>query len=91
MTKQQFDDLYLGKAVHCDTEEKANKFLKLAHGFGYHWRDGESLLHQNYYYDCQEETSYLVDDDYGFSYDDLKLYKNRGYTIVEFEQGGLIR
>ena len=49
MTKQQFDDLYLGKAVHCDTEEKANKFLVLAHGVGYKWCNGESLLEYNYY------------------------------------------
>jgi len=34
MTKEQFDELYLGRAVHCDTEEKAIEFLSLAHEFG---------------------------------------------------------
>ena len=37
MTKQEFESLYLNKAVHCDTEEKANEFLALADSFGYKW------------------------------------------------------
>lgn len=35
MTKEVFDSLYYGKAVHCDTEEKAKEFLALADSFGY--------------------------------------------------------
>jgi hypothetical protein len=30
MTREEFDKLYLGKVVHCDTKEKANEFLALA-------------------------------------------------------------
>ena len=37
MTKLQFDSLYYGKAVHCDTEEKAKEFLILAISVGYEW------------------------------------------------------
>ena len=30
MTIEEFEELYLGKAVHCDTKEKTNEFLALA-------------------------------------------------------------
>lgn len=84
MTKQQFDDLYLGKAVHCDTKEKANKFLELAHGVGYSWGNFRSLLDFNYYYEYKEETCYKVNG-YGFSYADVEFYKEDCITIVKFE------
>ena len=63
MTKQQFDDLYLGKAVHCNTEEKANTFLELAHSVGYKWSSGRSLLEYNYYSEYREKTCYVVSCD----------------------------
>ena len=85
MTKQQFDDLYLGKAVHCDTEEKANDFLKLAHGFGWKWRSGRSLLEKNNYDYEQEETCYLVGRD-GFEYSAKSFYIEESYEVVEFKQ-----
>ena len=84
MTKQQFDDLYLGKAVHCDTEEKANKFLELAHGFGYKWRDKTSLLGNNYWDNLRYDTCYKVNS-YVITYANVDLYKKSGYTIVKFE------
>jgi len=85
MTKQQFDELYLGKAVHCDTEEKANKFLELAHGFGYKWRNGISLLEENCYHYYQEKTCYLVNG-YGFEYCDKYYYIEEDYEVVKFKQ-----
>ena len=84
MTKQQFDDLYLGKAVHCDTEEKANEFLALAHSFGYKWCSGESLLDFIYYYEYQKETAFLVDNVDGFEFSHKDYYIEGGYTIVKF-------
>lgn len=44
MNREEFDKLYLGKAVHCDTEEKANEFLALADSVEYKWIWGESLI-----------------------------------------------
>lgn len=85
MTKQQFDDLYLDKAVHCDTEEKANEFLKLAHRFGWEWLSRRSLLEINNYYRFQEKTCYLVGRD-GFKYCDKDFYIENGYEVVEFKQ-----
>ena len=43
MTEQEFMNKYVGKAVHCDTEEKAKELLKLAHGFGWKWPMADSL------------------------------------------------
>ena len=84
MTKKQFDDLYLGKAVHCDTEEKANEFLKLAHGFGYKWVTDGNLLDYSHWDREKEDTCYNAND-YGFSYAGVDTYKKSGYTIVKFE------
>ena len=84
MTKQQFDDLYLGKSVHCDTEEKANKFLALAHGVGYRWFKSVSLLHLNCWNWYREQTCYKVNN-YGVTFADVKFYKNDGVSIVKFE------
>ena len=77
MTKQ-FDDLYLGKAVHCDTKEKANKFLELAHGVGYSWGRGNfrSLLDFNYLMNnIPKKTCYKVGIEVGFEYVIFSFYK----------------
>ena len=48
MTREEFNKLYLGKAVHCDTEEKADEFLALADSVGYRWFSGRSLIGNNF-------------------------------------------
>ena len=63
MTKEQFHELYLGKAVHCDTEEKAKEFLSLAHGFGYKWRSGTFLIYTPRWSQHMEETTYVLRTD----------------------------
>ncbi len=49
---------YIGKAIHCDTEEKANKLLAYLDGQGYKWRAGNSLLAINYWGTNRENTYY---------------------------------
>lgn len=58
MTKEQFDKVYFGKAVHCDTEEKAKEFLELADSVGYKWVSGSSLIEGNLWEVYKEETYY---------------------------------
>ncbi len=87
MTKQQFDDLYLGKAVHCDTEEKANEFLALAHSFGYGWKYGTASFLERKAYDIYEsQTCYEIK---AGLYGRLELYADDDYEIIEYELGGL--
>ena len=91
MTKQQFDDLYLGKAVHCDTEEKANKFLELAHGVGYKWSSGMSLLEAtNRWSNNKKYTYYTIEKSWlsgviGLMYGDLRIVNGKERPIVKFK------
>ena len=60
MTKEQFDSLYYGKAVHCDTEEKAKEFLALAESFGYKWFKEESATKYTKWQIFKDDTHYFV-------------------------------
>lgn len=83
MTREEFDRLYLGKVVHCDTEEKANEFLALADSVGYKWVDGKSLIEENFWEEYKKETCYEVKKG-GFRYCDVDFYKNN-YQIIEYQ------
>lgn len=63
-------------AIHCDTEEKANKFIKESNKTN-KWGD-----FGNYYEDYKEKTCYSNDSDYY----DLNSYKEDNYTIYEFDE-----
>jgi len=84
MTKQEFDKLYKGKVVHCNTLEKANHFLKLAHSVGYKWISNRSLLDVNNWVECKEKTGYHVDK-YGLKYEKIDWHYEYGYEIVEYQ------
>lgn len=60
MTKEQFDSLYYGKAVHCDTEEKAKEFLALADSVGYKWFKEESATKYTKWQIFKDDTHYFV-------------------------------
>ena len=86
MTKQEFDLKYrVNKAIHCDTEEKANKFLELAHSVGYRWANHKSLLDLNYYHNHRKNTCYTLDDTKGvMMYSGKDFYEVSGYNVDEF-------
>lgn len=85
MTREEFDKLYLGKAVHCDTEEKANHFLALADSVGYEWNSGISLMEEfNCWETYKEETCYEITK-YGLLLADTKCFKLDGYQIIEYQ------
>lgn len=63
-------------AIHCDTEEKANKFIKESNKTN-KWGD-----YGNFYDDHKEKTCYSNDSDYY----DLNFYKEDNYTIYEFDE-----
>lgn len=85
LTKEQFDKLYAGSnlAVHCDTEEKANEFLKIADEFGYKWCNGESYTDCNEWNRYDEQTCYDLESG---GYADYKFFKQENYTIVAYPQ-----
>ena len=84
MTREEFDKLYLGKVVHCDTEEKANEFLALADSFGYKWVDGSSLVGDNPWKIHNKETCYRVQKR-GLAYSCTIHYGQHGHQIIEYQ------
>ena len=85
MTEQEFRNKYVGKAVHCDTEEKAKELLKSAHDFGWKWRGGESLIEEKYWWVSEEETCYVFYLDKTTIAETCGICKLTGYEIVDFE------
>ena len=65
-------------AIHCDTEEKANKLLIVFNKLGKKWMSGESYLEDNYWRFNTTETCYGLDGTYGIS----KWYDN----VYEFDE-----
>lgn len=55
-------------AVHCDTEEKAEAFLKECDEQGIRWADGTSLLVNSKWTEYKTETLYGFDGEYGLCY-----------------------
>ena len=84
MTRNEFDKLYLGKAVYCDTEEKANHFLVLADSVGYIWNSGRRLIEENMWETYEKETCYLVTYD-GFMFCNKDHFALNGYQIIEYQ------
>ncbi|MDY0141668.1 MAG: hypothetical protein RBR97_07235 [Bacteroidales bacterium] len=83
MTREEFDKLYLNKAVHCDTEEKANEFLALADSLGYKWRSGKSLIEKNEWKTHEGETCYHITEE-GVLFGQ-KIYDALcGYQIIKY-------
>jgi hypothetical protein len=84
MTREEFDKLYLNKAVHCDTEEKANEFLALADSVGYKWSSGKSLKEFHSWEIYEEKTCYRITKD-GMFYANTSHYIGDGYQIIEYQ------
>ena len=84
MTIKEFNKLYLGKAVHCDTEEKANEFLALADSVGYGWGSGESLIEKNEWERYEEETCYEVTKS-GIWFGSTNYFNLGTYRIIEYQ------
>lgn len=68
-------------AIHCDTEEKANKLLKEFNKFGERWFSGVNYLVMNHWHIYEENTCY----DNMNSYTSIDRYKANDYKIYEFE------
>ena len=84
MTKEEFDSLYFGKAIHCDTEEKANHFLALADSVGYKWFSGSGITGRNFWEDYEKETYYHITND-GVLFGKINYIKQDDYQIIEYQ------
>ncbi len=84
MTREQFDSLYYDKVVHCDTEEKANEFLTLAHSVGHKWFSGSSPIEENLWEHYKEKTCYELTRS-GLFYARFEFFKNGNHKIIEYQ------
>ena len=84
MNREEFDKVYFGKAVHCDTEEKANEFLALADSVGYKWITKRKLIGYSQWERYKEETCYELTD-MGFVYGNVEYFKNDNYDFIEYQ------
>jgi len=83
MTREEFDKLYLDKAVHCDTEEKANEFLALADSVGYKWLSGGSLIEENLWEIYKEGTYYHASNN-SVTFGDINYPNLNTNQIIEY-------
>lgn len=86
MTREQFDNLYKGKAVWCKTIALAKEFLALADSVKYVWASGTRLTKRTKWSICKQETVYFVG--YNITYGSHFGAKLSKYAIVEFTGKG---
>lgn len=70
--------------VHCDTEEKANKFLQECEKRGFKWINGDNPMCYTNWSVFESDTCYAVADD-GISYERVEYFTNNRYKIIEYD------
>lgn len=81
ITLKEFFESKEKLAIHCDTEEKANKLLKEFDKLGKKWWAGESYLEFNNFNMHKHKTCYSNDG----AYDEIEFYKDENYKIYSLE------
>lgn len=72
-------------AVYCDTEEKANDFLKLLQASDFIWRIGEKLTENNNYSIYTSATCYSGNGNY-IKFGEVSYYKKENYEIITYDE-----
>lgn len=73
-------------AVHCDTEEKANDFLKECNKQGITWTDGDKTTEINCWFWYEKDTSYACSDGKSkLTFEFLEHYKDKELEIIKWE------
>lgn len=81
ITLTEFWKSYETIAIHCNTEEKANKLLKAFDRLGEKWCENVSYLETNCYSHYGQMSCYSNNR----CISDCNYYENNGYKIYEFE------
>lgn len=99
MTKEQFDKLYLNKAVNCTTKVDAEEFVNLAKSVGYHWYNDKVVPEDNYWNEYEDKTVYFIEKEclltfitdieikieWAITYDEIAWANQRKIEVVTFE------
>lgn len=81
-----------GLVVHCDTEEKAIKFLIECENQGCKWLSGSKTCECNHWDINKENTCYIIEsckskkNIFYIYYSDLDYFKENNYHILKFNQ-----
>jgi hypothetical protein len=67
--------------INCETEQEANKLLKIANELGYKWRDGDKFTQINDFLYYQNKTCYNIKKG---MYQNFAYYTDYGYTILRY-------
>ena len=79
---KDFSGMY---AMHCDTEEKAKKFLEFLHRCGKGWRGGESYLEETNWETYRKDTCYFFNYGTFGTFGSLQCAGEINYTVLEFD------
>lgn len=71
------------EVVHCNTEDKANFVLGVAHDLGYKWSSGKSFIIKTNYDEYKTHTCYRLTKG---SFGSIACYKSVGKTIISAEE-----
>lgn len=82
MTIKEFFESKDNLVIHCDTEAKAMKLLKVFDMTGHRWAAGNSYIEDTCWEPYEEETCYSNDGGFG----SIVAFREYGYTVLEFEE-----
>lgn len=80
-----FDD-YIGKAIHCETKEEANKLLKELDKNGWMWCGEQCLLEGNKFSHYNNQTCYKLYPEMRITYCRKEYFIRKHVEIIEFSQ-----
>jgi len=74
-------------SFHCETEEIADEFLKIANDLGLLWRSSTPLTYENHWYVYREKTCYQnnpFEDGslYAIGYSDISHSINMNFNLI---------
>jgi len=76
----------IGKAIHCNTENKANQLLEFLGRHGYMWTvTYKKPTEKNNWNVYTVNTCYRIYEDKTITYDSIKYFKDTNYDIIEFD------
>lgn len=82
MTIKEFFESKNNIVIHCNTEAKAMKLLKVFDKMGHRWAAGNSYIEDICWEPYEEETCYSNDGGFG----NIAAFREYGYTILEFDE-----
>lgn len=72
----------INKAIHCDTQTKADLLCQKLHELGYKWQSGESYITKDIWFTYKEKTCYNI---HKGIYCEISYFEKYKYEIISFD------